>query len=158
MAWVFYKNFKLGQLDSAIHAEYPVDFDTGVIGILLLDAGSTIDQTDIDVQDVIAGASDSEVTGTNYARKDITGIDVVLSGNNADVGTAMSSPSYAVHASGFNDAKHAILYRTDGTTAIASGVDASSPLIAYNTFTSNLNNTSGSLTLQFNSSNIFTLS
>ena len=151
MAWVFYKNFKLGQLDSAIHASAPIDFDTDTIRLMLLDDGSTIDQTDIDVADIIAGASDTEVTGTNYARKSITSVDAVLSGNNVDVNTTMSSPSFAVHTSGFNDAKHAVLYKFVAA-------DASSPVIAYNTFTSNLNNTSGSLTLQFSSSNIFTLS
>ena len=151
MAWVFYKNFKLGQLDSAIHANAPVDFDTDTIRLMLLDSGSTIDQEDVDVADIIAGASDTEVTGTNYARKSITSVDAVLSGNNVDVNTTMSSPSFAVHASGFNDAKHAVLYKFSTN-------DASSPIIAYNTFTSNLNNTSGSLTLQFSSSNIFTLS
>ena len=118
---------------------------------MLLDDGSTIDQADIDVADIIAGASDSEVSGTNYARKSITSVDAVLSGNNVDVNCTMSSPSYAVDGSGFNDAKHAILYKFDTN-------DDSSPVIAYNTFTSNLNNTSVSLTLQFSSSNIFTLS
>lgn len=157
MAWVFYKNFKKGQLDAAgTHATYPVDFDTDNIGLLLLDSGTTIDQSDVDVADLIAGASDSEVSGSNYARKAITAIALAFSGNNVKVNTTMSDPSYAQHASGFNNAKHAVLYK--GNTSIGSETDASSPIIAYYTFSTVQNNTSGTLTLQFSSSNIFTLS
>lgn len=157
MAWTFYKNFKKGQLDGAgTHSEYPVDFDTDVIGILLLDDGSTIDQSDVDVADIIAGASDSEVSGTNYARKQVTSIALAFASNNVNVNTTMSDPSYAQDASGFSDAKHVILYKANA--AIGSETDASCPLIAYNTFTSAVGNVTGSLTLQFSSSNIFTLS
>lgn len=157
MAWVFYKEFKLGLLgDSAAHGGHPVDFDSDNIGLLLLDGGSTIDQTDVDLADIVAGGSDSEVTGTNYARKDITSIATAYSGNNVDCDTTMSDPSYAQDASGFSDAKHAVLYK--GNTSIGSETDASSPVIAYNTFTSSIGNVAGSLTLQFSSSNIFTLS
>ncbi len=152
MAWVFYKTFKKGQLDAAgTHPNHPVDFDTNTLRLMLLTSTTTIDQSDVDVADVISGASDTEVSGTNYARKSITSIALAYSGNNVKVNTTMADPSYAQHASGFNNAKHAVLYKF-------STADASSPVIASYTFSSNQNNTSGTLTLQFSSSNIFTLS
>jgi len=157
MAWVMYNQFKLSQLDdTGANAQTPVDFETDKIHLLLLDAGSTIDQADQDVTDIIAGASDSEVTGTNYARKVISSVLATLSGVTVTVDG--SNPSqYAQHAgSGFNDAKYAILYKGDNSVP-ASDTAASSPVIASYTFTSNLNNTSGNLSLAFSAAGIFTL-
>ncbi len=122
---------------------------------MLLDSGSTIDEGDQDVTDIIAGASDSEVTGTNYARKVISSCDATLS--SVTITVDGNDPSaFAQHASGFNDAKYAILYKGDNS-APASDTAASSPVIASYTFASSQNNVSGSLTLQFSAAGIFTL-
>lgn len=160
MAWVMYRNFKNGQLaGNDIHAEYPVDFGTGgnTIGLLLLVAGSTIDQADVDVADVIAGGSDAEPTETNYARKEITSIvDGVVSTNNVAITTTMSDPTYAQSAGGFGDAKYAVLYKSNHAS-IGSETDASCPVIASYTFDSSVGNIAGALSLDFTSSTLFTL-
>lgn len=154
MAWVMYREFKVSQLDGT-SPNTPIDFDTDKIHLLLLDSGSTIDQTDEDVADIIAGASDSEVSGTNYARKVISSVTVTSSAGTVTVDG--SDPSaYAQSGSGFSDAKYAILYK--GThLSPASDVLASCPVIASYTFSANQNNKSGSLTLQFSAAGIFTL-
>ena len=159
MAWVMYYNFKKGQLDGAgTHGKYPVDFDTDMIRLMLLDSGSTADKADVDVQDAIAGASDSEVAGTNYARKAISS--VTASSSAGTITVDGNDPSvYAVSGSGFNDAKHVILYKgQNASIGSDASSDASNVLIAYNTFASSQSNKSGSLTIQFSSaSGIFTL-
>lgn len=154
MAWVMYREFKVSQLDGT-SPNTPIDFDTDKIHLMLLDHGSTIDQTDEDITDVLAGASDSELTETNYARKVISS--VTTSSSAGTVTVDGNDPSvYTQHASGFNDAEFAILYK--GTAASpASDVEASSPVIASYTFTSSQSNKSGNLTLQFSAAGIFTL-
>ena len=159
MAWVIYYPLKTGQLDGAdTHAKYPVDFNTDMIRLMMLDGGSAVSKSDTDVTDILAGGSDSEVTGTNYARKEISSVTVSSSAGTVTVDG--NDPSvYAQSGSGFNDAKHVILYKGQ-KSAIASdpSSDASNVLIAYNTFTSSQSNKSGSLTIQFSSaSGIFTL-
>lgn len=155
MAWTFYKNFKKGQLDgAATHGEYPVDFDTDQLGVLLLTASYTADQSDVDLADLTL--STNEVSGTNYARKAISSVTATLDGNNVDVDSP-TDLTYAQSSSGFSNAKHAILFKSN-TSSIGSLTAASSPLIAYNTFTSSIGNTAGALTIQFHASGIFTLS
>lgn len=144
-----YREFKVSQLD-ATSPNTPIDFDTDVIQILLLDGGSALDQADEDVADIIAGGSDSEVTGTNYARKVISSVTVVSSAGTVTV-DGNDPTAYAQHSSGFNDAEFAILYKN------VSSVDGNSPLVASYTFASSQNNVSGSLTLQFSAAGIFTL-
>jgi len=160
MAWVMYRNFKNGQLaGDDIHAGYPVDFGTGgnPIGLLLLVTGSAIDQADVTLQDVVAGASDTEVTGTNYARKAITSIvDGIVSTDNTAITTAMADISYAQSDSGFTTAKYAIMYKSN-TASIGSETTASCPVIASYTFASSIGNVAGALSLDFTASTLFTL-
>jgi hypothetical protein len=160
MAWVMYRNFKNGQLaGNDIHAECPVDFGTGgdPVFLMLLDSGSTIDQADVDVADVTAGGSDSEASGTNYIRKEITSIvDGVVSTNNVAITTAMADISYAQSAGGFSDAKYAVMFKSNHAS-VGSEADASCPVIASYTFDSSIGNVAGALSLDFTSSTLFTL-
>lgn len=155
MAWTFFKAYKKGTLDGATtNAGHPVEWDADTIGLLLLDSGYTADQSDVNLTDLTLASN--EVSGSNYVRKEVTSKVVAYTGSNARVTTTMTDPSYAQHGSGFNNAKHAILYKT--SQPIGSETQASSPLIAYNTFTSNQGNVSGTLTLEFQSDIILTLS
>jgi len=151
MAWVMYHQFKKGQLDGAdTHSKFPVDFNTDTLRLLLLVNTSTIDQNDVDVADVIAGASDNEPTETGYARKSITSVTVTNSAGTITV-DANDPSAYSQSSSGFNDARYAVLYKF-------STADASSPVIASYNFGTDKGNIAGTLTLQFStSSGIFTL-
>ena len=154
MAWVIYNQFKVSQLDGT-SPNTPIDFDSDKIHLMLLDSGSTIDQTDEDLADALVGGSDSEVSGTNYARKVISSVTVVSSAGTVTV-DGNDPTAFAQSASGFSDALYAILYKGDNSVP-ASDTAASSPLIASYTFASSQNNVSGSLTLQFSAAGIFTL-
>jgi hypothetical protein len=152
MAWVAFHKWKQGQLDSNAQPGAPVDFDgASALEILLLtsavDPASHVSSWD-DVTAMLSTASVAEVTGSNYARKVLSGNDVTLSGGTVTV-DASDPAAYSQHASGFSDARYAILTGADAS-------DASTPVIAYYDFGANKGNVTGSLTLQFSASGIFT--
>lgn len=152
MAWVAFHRWKQGQLDGNAAPGTPVDFDAAsALGILLLtsavDPASHV-ATWQDVTEMLSTASVAEVTGSNYARKTLTGNDATLSTGTVTV-DASDPAAYSQHASGFSDALYAILYGVDAS-------DASAPVIAYYDFGANKGNVTGDLTLQFSASGIFT--
>ena len=150
MAWVAYHLWKQGQLDQAAQPGAPVDFDSDDIQILLVDSSNAPSAAaDQDVADAIAGSPATEVTGSNYARKALAGEAITLSGGTVTF-DASDPAAYSQHASGFSDARYAVLFADKGA-------DASSPLIAYYDFGANKGNKTGTLTLQFDASGIFTL-
>ena len=151
MAWVAFHLWKQGQMDAAAQPGAPIDFDAAGLEILLLTTagGAPPLATTQDIADLLAG-SPAEVTGTNYARKPLSGNDITLSTGVVTL-DASDPAAYAQSASGFSDAKYSVLYKNVGS------VDANSPVVALETFTSAVGNTTGSLTLQFSSSSgIFT--
>jgi len=147
MAWVAFHKWKQGQLDGASQPNAPVDFNTDDIRLLLVKstAAPTV-ATDEDVADIVAASG--EVTGTNYARKTLTGEAITLSAGTITF-DASDPSAYSQSSSGFNDARYAVLYKYNAA-------DASAPVIAYYDFGSNKGNVSGTLTLQFSASGIFT--
>ena len=118
-SWIFYDNFKLRQFNGN-----GTDFDLGDVGILLLDDTHTIGQA---THDFVNDVSVDEVTGTNYARKILTTPTVTLAAGTVKF-DADDPSDYLEHASGFANARHAILYED------VTGTDAVKPLIAYATF------------------------
>ncbi len=151
MAWVAFGLWKQGQLDSAAQQSAPVDFDLAS-GLEIRLLTSAIDPAGKisswgDMIDVLSTASVAEVTGSNYAAKVLAGNDATLSAGTVTV-DASDPAAYAQHASGFSNARYAIL--------TGAGVDASTPVIAYYDFGANKGNKTGSLTLQFSAAGIFT--
>jgi len=149
MAWVMFHQFKLGQLDnSANHGQ--IDFDAAsALQIILLTSAANPASYVATWDDVTAMLADAtEVSGTNYARKTLSGNDATPSSGTITV-DASDPSAYSQSASGFNNARYAIL--------AATGADASAGLVAYYDFGSNKGNTTGNLTLQFSSAGIFTL-
>ena len=148
MAWVAFHKWKQGQLDSSSQPNAPVDFNNDDMRILLLKSTATITvATNQDVADVIA--SSGEVAGSNYARKALSGEAITLSTGTVTF-DASDPASYSQHASGFTDARYAVLYKHNAS-------DASAPVVAYYDFGQNYGNQAGSLTLQFDANGIFTL-
>lgn len=149
MAWVMFHKFKEGQLDGAAQPNAPIDFEGSAVDlrILLLSAEPNV-ATAQDVADVVASAA--EVTESGYARKQVTSASVTLASGTVTVDGSSGNLTYSQDASGFEDARYAVLYKHDAS-------DASAPVICYNDFGTNQNNTSGDLTLQFSSAGIFTL-
>jgi hypothetical protein len=150
MAWVMYDLFLQGQHDSSSQPGAPIDFNAASPPMVLLLVDSTnapARATDADIADAIAGST--EVTGTNYARKTLSSVTVVLSSNTVTIG-ASDPAAYAQSSAGFSDARYAII-------AVDPGADASSPLVCYADLAANKNNKSGSLTLQLSSGEIFSV-
>lgn len=153
MAWVAYDNWKLNQMSGGEGtAAFVIDFDNASedLRVLLLDTGTTIDRADITVANLIAGASDTEVTGGSYARQTLSTVGVAVATNVVTVSSDASSAgvTWAQNASGFaSNAEYAVLYKHVGA-------DASNPVIMYYDLgsASGYNITAGDLTLQFDSS------
>lgn len=147
MAWVAYHKWKQGQMDAASQPSAPVDFNTDDIRLLLLTSGATPTvATDEDVADAIA--SSGEVTGSEYARKALAGEAITLSSGTVTF-DASDPAAYSQSASGFSDARYAVLYKHNAS-------DASAALVAYYDLGANKGNKTGSLTLQFSAAGVFT--
>jgi hypothetical protein len=131
----------------------PVDFNVASnnLGILLLtdvvDPASHV-ATWEDIDEMLSTASVAEVTGTNYARKQLSGEAVTLSAGTVKI-DASDPSAYSQHGSGFSDALYAILYKHNAS-------DASAGVIAYYDFGANKGNVTGDLSLEFSAAGIFT--
>lgn len=149
MAWVAFHLFKQGQMDSSSMPGAPVDFNGNDIRLLLITSAvnpaSHVATWD-DVAHVVLDAT--ECSGTNYARKALSGESVTLSAGTVTI-DASDPAAYSQSASGFANARYAILYKYAAS-------DASAGTIAYYDFGANKGNTTGTLTLQFSAAGIFT--
>jgi hypothetical protein len=143
MAWVPYVKWKAAQFSST-----SVDFTTDTLNILLLDSSYTY-STAHDFRDDLSTAT-QEVAGTNYATKTIATPTVTSTASTVTI-DASDPSAYSYHASGFSNARYAILYKDTGSAA-------TSALIAYYDFTTDKGNDAGTLTLQLDSSGIFVVS
>jgi hypothetical protein len=140
---VKYQKWILNQLNGA----NVIDWDTDTIKLMLTTSTYTPNASTHDFKDDIT----NEVTGTNYvaggtalASKSVTESAGVVTVDAADI-------TWSQHASGFSNARYAVLYKD-------TGVAATSLVVGYIDFTSDKGNVSGDLTVQFNAAGIFTSS
>lgn len=141
--WTFYDAFKLRQFNGNA-----IDFDTDDIRILLLTDAHVLDRALDDFVDDVAA---DEVSGTNYARKSLANATLTVTANTLKF-DADDPSAYAQSASGFSNARHAVLFKDAG------GLDSANALIAFATFDANVGNVSGALDLAFDPTNgIFTV-
>jgi hypothetical protein len=144
MAWVLYDNFKLKQNNGNA-----IDLDTDSIKCMLVKstytpAAATHDFIDdVNAEEVAAGASYS-AGGPALAGKTMTLAGGVATFDANDV-------TIAQNASGFTDARYAVLYQD-------SGVAGTSKLIAYADLGGNKSIQGGDLTLQMDAAGIITFS
>lgn len=149
MAWTAYYQF----LEGLLTLVNSIDFDTtgsNNLKIALCTSASGWSPT-ASTDDFFDDCTANEVSGSGYTAggNAVEGQNVAETGGTFTV-DATDPSAWAQDASGFNDAKFAILYKDSGSTA-------TSPLIAYHTFSTVKGNVSGSLTVQFDASGIFTL-
>ncbi len=141
--WTPYDAFKTAQFGGSA-----IDFDTDDIILILLDNTHTPDRANHNFVDDISA---DEITETNYARKTLSGAALSISSNTLKF-DATDPSTYSQSASGFSDAKYAVLAKDAG------GADSANPLIAYATFDADVGNVSGDLDLAFDGTNgIFTI-
>jgi hypothetical protein len=145
--WVAFHAWKLNQLDA-------VDTDTVDFGA----SGDTLKIALVTSADAPVAATDDffsdltgEVTGSNYTAGGYTLANktLALSSGTVTFGNTVN-PSWSQHASGFSNARYAILYKDTGS-------GATSALIAYADLGADVGNVAGNLTLSLTSSEIFSL-
>lgn len=139
---VKYENFQKLILEGTV----TVDWDTDAIKTMLVTSSYTPSAANHDyIDDAVA----NEVTGTNYTAD---GFVHTVSAPTQASGTAtvdMDDATWAQHASGFTNARYAIIYKDTGTTS-------TSPVFGYIDMTSDRGNVDGSLTLQWAGTGVFT--
>ena len=140
MADAIFTQSKLGLIQGQSTAGDNFDWNDGsqTVRLLLLKNTYTYDATDKYVSDLTPASN--EVSGTGYARKDITGRSSAVSGT--QVLCDATDPSTYTGANGWTSL-YAALYRY-GTG------DADSPLIAF--FDCSVTANGGDITIQFSSS------
>lgn len=114
---------KKSQVDGSV----VIDFDTDTLKCLLVVAGSGIPATTKTgiqfVSDVTA--TNSEVTGTGYARQTLAGLTVAFDGTGTIiVDFTFSDITFLQNAAGFTNAVYAIMYKDVG------GADSTRPVFA----------------------------
>lgn len=146
--WVAYGTWKLNQLDTV--DTDTVDFSSAgdTLKIALVTASYTPSG---DVDDFFNDVSANEVSGSNYTAGGYTLANktLALSGGTVTFSNTVD-PSWTQHASGFSNARYAILYKSTGT-------GTTSALIAYADLGASVGNVAGNLTLALTSSQIFQL-
>ena len=139
--FTFYNLWKEAQLDGNL-ADTPIDFDTDVIKLALVNSTYVPAQT----HTVFGDASANEVSGTNYTAGG-TAVTLTVTESGGTVTVDGTDVTWAQNAGGFANARYAILYK-DAVT---------DPMVGYIDFTSDKGNVQGDLTVQWNASGIFTL-
>jgi len=141
MAWVIYDNMVLLQ-----HNGGAIDFDTDTINCMLLTSAYTPAKETHEYRDDIGTTEVScygySAGGAALASKSVALSTAVVTFDAADV-------TWSQDASGFADAKYAVLYKSTGSTA-------TDGLIAYADIGSSKGNVAGDLTLEMSASGIFT--
>lgn len=113
---------KKSQVDGSV----VIDFDTDTLRCLLVVAGSGIPATNKTgvqyVSDVVA--TNTEVTGTGYARQTLAGVTVAFDGSiDTYVDFSFSDITFSQNAAGFTNARYIIFFKN-------TGADATSPVFA----------------------------
>lgn len=149
MTWVALGKFK----QSLFNQQNSVDWDdnsTTTIKFALLTSAWT---PNIDADQFWSDISANEVSGTNYTAGGVAISNrIVTSPSSGAVSIdGDDPPEFAQSATGFSNARYAVLYKDTGTST-------TSPLICYYDLGSDRNNTDASLSFSFDASGILTVS
>jgi len=123
-----------------------IDWDTDTIKVMLVD--STVTPLAA-THDFIDDLDTNEVTGTNYTAGGATIASLAVTEASGIATVDGADVTWSQHASGFTDARFAVIYKDTGTPA-------TSLIVGFIDFTSDKGNVNGDLTVQWNASGIFT--
>lgn len=142
MAWIEYDNFKLRQVNGNA-----IDLDTDTLKLALVTSSYVPNAASHDFFDDVSA---NEVTGSNYTAGGATLANqlVTLSAGTVTFDNTVDV-TFTQHATGFTNARYAILYKSTGSAA-------TSGLIAYADLGTDVGNQSGDLVLEFDSAGILT--
>lgn len=148
MAWVLYDRWLEAQIDGGV-AGTPIDFDGDTLKILLVTSTYTPAAA---THDLVNDAITHEVSGTGYtSRGEALAHKLVTLSSGTVTFDNTENITWVQSVGGFSDARYAILYKD-------SGVDTTSPLVAFADLGGDKGNEGGDLTLQFDAAGIITWS
>jgi hypothetical protein len=145
MTWTLYTPFK----EKLFTLANTIDFDgTDTIKCAWLTSAYTASASHA----FFGSISANEVSGTNYSAggNEVASTTVTTSAGTVTV-DGQDPATWSQHSSGFSNGRTIVVYKDTSSAA-------TSPLIAYNTFSTNQGNVSGDLTVQLSTSGIFTAS
>jgi hypothetical protein len=131
-----YQNFILRQYNGNA-----VAFGTDTVKVMLVTASYT---PNVSTDTFKTTPTAYEVSGTNYTARGATIASVTASQTGGTLTVAGNSIDWAQSASGFTNARYAVIYKDTGT-------DATSPLIGYIDLVTAQGNVNGDLILNWNS-------
>lgn len=145
-AWVEFNNYKEGLLDLDVLGA-AINHEDDTIKIMLVD--STLTPTAAG-QDFIDDLSANEVSGDGYTAGGNTLGSKTVSEAAGVVTFDSADTTWSQGASGFTDARHAIMYKDTGTPA-------TSPVMYFATFAADKGNDEGDFTIEMDATGISTL-
>lgn len=137
-----YQKFLKNQMNGVA----PVDFDTNTIKVILYTNtgnASTVSLT------YVVDITSTEVSGTNYTAGGATIGSVTVTESTGTTTVDGNDVSWTVSASGFSNARYAVIYKDTGSTA-------TSPLIGLIDFGADYGNVAGTLSIEWSASGLFT--
>lgn len=120
-----------------------VDFDTDTIKVMLVSSTYTPSVSGHATKADIT----NEVTGSNYTAGGATLSSVTLTESGGTTTLDAADVTWSMHASGFSNARYAIVYKDSGTASTSS-------LLGYLDMDANKSNVAGDFTLSWNASGI----
>lgn len=124
----------------------PVDFDTNTIKVILYTNTGNASTLSLEY---VADITSTEVSGTNYTAGGATIGSIAVTESTGTTTVDGNDVSWTVSASGFSNARYAVIYKDTGSAA-------TSPLIGLIDFGADYGNVAGTLSIEWSASGIFT--
>lgn len=126
----------------------PVDFDTNTIKVILYTNTGNASTLSLEY---LSDITSTEVSGTNYTAGGATIGSIAVTESTGTTTVDGNDVSWTVSASGFSNARYAVIYKSTGTSS-------TSPLIGLIDFGADYGNVAGTLSIEWSASGIFTFS
>jgi hypothetical protein len=124
----------------------PVDFDTDTFKVILYTNTGNANTASLTY---LSEITSTEVSGTNYTAGGATIGSITVTESTGTTTVDGNDVSWTVSASGFSNARYAVIYKDTGSTA-------TSPLIGYIDFGADYGNVAGTLSIEWSASGIAT--
>lgn len=124
----------------------PVDFDTNTIKVILYTNTGNASTLSLEY---LSDITSTEVSGTNYTAGGATIGSIAVTESTGTTTVDGNDVSWTVSASGFSNARYAVIYKSTGTSS-------TSPLIGLIDFGADYGNVAGTLSIEWSASGIFT--